>query len=190
LEAITIVTFKRADGQTNKPRLIASSRGSSSNSIRSRNSGGGSGSIGVGVIGRLSKIFKDTKLGKIRSPIIAASIVGPAPRITAGVGRAGARTWLQLTGHGDMQGFDSSSPASASREKAFVNAMPGLPHVICMQTPLYSRWRGYSALTRATQVRVPVAECISDDVLNYFKMFQVMGLQRVLQSKAEQGRVA
>ena len=29
----------------------------------------------------------------------------------AGVSRAGARTRLQLWGHGDMQGFDSSSPA-------------------------------------------------------------------------------
>jgi hypothetical protein len=31
--------------------------------------------------------------------------------LSAGVSRAGARTWLQLTGHGDMQGFDSPSPA-------------------------------------------------------------------------------
>ena len=31
--------------------------------------------------------------------------------LIAGVSRAGARTWLQLTGHGDMQGFDSSSLA-------------------------------------------------------------------------------
>ena len=31
--------------------------------------------------------------------------------LNAGVSRAGARTWLQLTGHGDMQGFDSPSPA-------------------------------------------------------------------------------
>ena len=30
----------------------------------------------------------------------------------AGVSRAGARTGLQLQGHGDMQGFDSSSPAN------------------------------------------------------------------------------
>ena len=30
----------------------------------------------------------------------------------AGVSRAGARTGLQLPGHGDMQGFDSSSPAN------------------------------------------------------------------------------
>ena len=30
----------------------------------------------------------------------------------AGVSRAGARTGLQLPGHGDMQGFNSSSPAS------------------------------------------------------------------------------
>ena len=29
----------------------------------------------------------------------------------AGVSRAGARTRLQLSGHGDMQGFDSSSSA-------------------------------------------------------------------------------
>ena len=32
-------------------------------------------------------------------------------RIIAVVSRAGARTWLQPTGHGDMQGFDSSSAA-------------------------------------------------------------------------------
>ena len=31
----------------------------------------------------------------------------------AGVSRAGARTGLQLPGHGDMQGFDSSSPAES-----------------------------------------------------------------------------
>ena len=30
---------------------------------------------------------------------------------SAGVSRAGARTGLQLPGHGDMQGFNSSSPA-------------------------------------------------------------------------------
>ena len=29
------------------------------------------------------------------------------------VSRAGARTWLQPTGHGDMEGFDSSSAAIA-----------------------------------------------------------------------------
>ena len=29
----------------------------------------------------------------------------------AGASRAGARTGLQLPGHGDMQGFNSSSPA-------------------------------------------------------------------------------
>jgi hypothetical protein len=34
----------------------------------------------------------------------------PTPN-SAGVSRAGARTRLQLSGHGDMQGFDSSSPA-------------------------------------------------------------------------------
>ena len=32
--------------------------------------------------------------------------------ILAGVSRAGARTGLQLPGHGDMQGFNSSSPAA------------------------------------------------------------------------------
>jgi hypothetical protein len=31
--------------------------------------------------------------------------------IKAGVSRAGARTGLQLPGHGDVQGFNSSSPA-------------------------------------------------------------------------------
>jgi|NorSeaMetagenome_1021524.scaffolds.fasta_scaffold151635_1 hypothetical protein len=86
-----------------------------------------------------------------------------------------------------MQGFDSSSPAFASREKAFVSYMAGVPHVMCMQAPLYSRWLGYAALTRATRVRAPVTECISDVVLNDFKMFQVLGLQWIL--SVEQSRV-
>ena len=34
-----------------------------------------------------------------------------APREKAGVSPAGAWTGLQLPGHGDMQGFNSSSPA-------------------------------------------------------------------------------
>ena len=34
--------------------------------------------------------------------------------------RAGARTWLQPTGHGDMQGFDSSFAALVFFVVAFV----------------------------------------------------------------------
>jgi hypothetical protein len=41
-------------------------------------------------------------------------LYGAAKRLihSARVSRAGARTGLQLPGHGDMQGFDSSSLAS------------------------------------------------------------------------------
>ena len=36
---------------------------------------------------------------------------------SAGVSRAGARTWLQIMGHGDMQGFNSSSSAVCSYDQ-------------------------------------------------------------------------
>ena len=39
-------------------------------------------------------------------PVIAHTL------LAAVVSRAGARTWLQLTGHGDMQGFDFPSAAN------------------------------------------------------------------------------
>ena len=40
----------------------------------------------------------------------------------AGVSRAGARTGLQLPGHGDMQGFDSSSPAMLRSQSSGAHA--------------------------------------------------------------------
>ena len=42
----------------------------------------------------------------------------------AGVSRAGARTGLQLPGHGDMQGFDSSSPAKRTLSPGMRNTPP------------------------------------------------------------------
>ena len=40
----------------------------------------------------------------------------------AGVSRAGARTGPQLPGHGDMQGFDSSSPAMFGSQRSGAHA--------------------------------------------------------------------
>ena len=44
---------------------------------------------------------------------------------TARVSRAGARTGLQLPGHGDMQGFNSSSPAKLNVEAPKIGGLSG-----------------------------------------------------------------
>ena len=55
-------------------------------------------------------------LSLARSPLARLGVrTHPSPhRLATSRSRAGARTGLQLPGHGDMQGFNSSSPASRS----------------------------------------------------------------------------
>jgi hypothetical protein len=76
----------------------------------------------------------------VRAPQLSLMVENVYGCCCAGVSRAGARTRLQIAGHGDLRGFDPSSPAWKCEAMDKSGLVLGKPTLVSCEAKFLGLW--------------------------------------------------